>query len=446
MGAAQSAMGKTSPSYWDANSPPLLLHFDVNKTLILTDSIDSKTQEEGIREATTELFWGRVTDGLEGPQWAWLGDDQSVQLQPPVVAKDAADIMTYHDFCKKVTKDKKELKAMSRSFRLAGDEATKDRMEHLVNAVLHQMMLPEDLQSSRAIEDVGLRGSTIMMLPAVFVLTARLARSRRPFAIMFRSFGKDHEKIRKEWNAFCEMKHPLFSSLIDGLGPFDGTVPGVPDRRLHGIHTLYRDEAGPVLALDTFTNGPEDATWDAWAKAKPKAKADTRGGREYLLETLKAKTISGTLNLHEWFNDHLANQRTGGIKDDWAWWTWHGESSNAGKLLICGSDYQNPQGPRQLFFDDNVELAEPRIVDCRTAAGEAVSKEYSLRHLITKVSPAEAVCDDEYFLRALEKCHGDSLPLRERHSIFDDQMSVMHITKDRASRHEDRLCRCACIR
>ena len=45
---------------------------------------------------------------------------------------------------------------------------------------------------------------------------------------------QDHEKIKEEWNAFCEMRHPVFSKLLNGIGPLDGSVPGVPDRRLSG--------------------------------------------------------------------------------------------------------------------------------------------------------------------------------------------------------------------
>eukprot|EP00971_Amphidinium_carterae_P212712 4221333-Amphidinium_carterae.1 len=64
-------------------------------------------------------------------------------------------------------------------------------------------------------------------------------------------------------------------------GPLDGSVLGIPDKRLDRIHTVYRDEHGPVLALDTFTNGPKESTWDAWVKAKPKPLEDTRNGRAF---------------------------------------------------------------------------------------------------------------------------------------------------------------------
>merc|ERR1712135_202769 len=102
--------------------------------------------------------------------------------------------------------------------------------------------------------------------------------------------------------AFCEMRHPLFKSFLKSIGPLDGSKPGVPDRRLYRIHTLYRDVDGPVLALDTFTNGPDHAPWDDWAKQKPRPATDTRGGRDFLQNQLKAMTLEGTSELQRWFD------------------------------------------------------------------------------------------------------------------------------------------------
>ena len=38
------------------------------------------------------------------------------------------------------------------------------------------------------------------------------------------------------------------------------------------------DASGPMVLLDTFTNGPEDSPWDSWVRTKPKPTADTRNG------------------------------------------------------------------------------------------------------------------------------------------------------------------------
>eukprot|EP00449_Zooxanthella_nutricula_P043047 CAMPEP_0198597156 /NCGR_PEP_ID=MMETSP1462-20131121/144086_1 /TAXON_ID=1333877 /ORGANISM="Brandtodinium nutriculum, Strain RCC3387" /LENGTH=129 /DNA_ID=CAMNT_0044328813 /DNA_START=14 /DNA_END=400 /DNA_ORIENTATION=+ len=129
----------------------------------------------------------------------------------------------------------------------------------------------------------------MVMFPAVFHLIAALQRSKRTFGVLFRSFGSDHESIQKEWNAFCTMQHPLFSRLLQGIGPMDGSVPGVPDRRIHAMHTLYRDALGDILLINQNTNGPLEKTWDSWAKQQPRADGDTRNGREWISKAIKSE-------------------------------------------------------------------------------------------------------------------------------------------------------------
>jgi hypothetical protein len=244
---------------------------------------------------------------------------------------------------------------------------------------------------------VSTEGSFISIFASFFTLVAKLQRARRRFAIIFRSFGSDHKKVETEWNAFCEMRHPIFSKLLEDIGPLDGSAPGVPDRRCNSFHTLYRDAEGLLIALDTFTNGPEELMWDAWAKQDPKPPVDDRDGRRYLREVLKARTIEGTPALQRWFRDFLTTQGTSAFKDDWAWWTFQKEKATAGKpmLLLPGED------TRQFFFDDNVEWHDTRIVDCRDPDFNPVSMTSGLDVYYTKANPVEAVLDDDYFLKHL---------------------------------------------
>jgi len=301
-----------------------------------------------------------------------------------------------------------------RNFSLVKSVDAKKKMEEYVASALKQMQLePKDQKS---MEEAGLRGNTLMMLPALFRLVATLQKKKHKFAIVFRSFGKDHEKIRKEWNAFCEMRHPLFKSFLKSIGPLDGSKPGVPDRRLYRIHTLYRDVDGPVLALDTFTNGPDHAPWDDWAKQKPRPATDTRGGRDFLQNQLKAMTLEGTSELQRWFESNLREEKTVAIKDDWAWWTWHDEASECGKLMCVAE----PSLMRQLFFDDNVDHGEPHIVDVRKSDGSTMPKEQVMQRVITKVNAVEALMDDNYFIQAVLRCHNLKLDIPSRKISLDD--------------------------
>ncbi|CAK0822233.1 unnamed protein product, partial [Prorocentrum cordatum] len=105
-----------------------------------------------------------------------------------------------------------------------------------------------------------------------------------------------------EWNSFCEMNHPLYNHLLEGVGPMDGTSPGVPDRRLgeDGTHTMYRDAEGPVLMLGAATNGNWEGEWDQWSRSA--AAEDTRNGRAFLKKQ-GWKSVQGYVNLQSWFQE-----------------------------------------------------------------------------------------------------------------------------------------------
>jgi len=385
------------PPTKSSSQTPLLLHFDVNKTILLSDSLIMKSIEDGIREGISELFWGVVHPNDTGAEvWEWTGTQPSVD--PPTSVNSTEKLRNYQQFCKAEVSDKDERKKAMRSFSLVTSENSKNEMEKWVRLALQKMELPKEVVHTQEAQASGLKGSTFVMLPAFFHLVSALQDQGRKFAIVFRSFGDDHEKIKTEWNSFCELRHPVFSKLVQGTGPLDGSAAH-PDRRIHEIHTLYRDDRGPMLILGTFTNGPSSAKWDAWAKSKPKPKEDTRKGRDFVREELGSSTVDGVPELQTWLHQVLKNGETAAIKDDWAWWQFHGEQSMGGKLLplIGGEDTQ------QIFFDDNVEIDDPRIVDCRYPDGTAVPAEKALNRLCIKVNPVEALIDKFYFLRKLDK-------------------------------------------
>jgi hypothetical protein len=373
---------------------PLLLHVDVNKTILLADSASMKGVEDSIREAVAELFWGYLVKREDGARvWEWTNTAPS--SEPPKIANSEGDIQTYSQYAKESVTDKDRRKTAVRNFTLVFDSEAKGKMEAMVAAVLKKMQLPTEVQGTEAAQKSGLLGSTFVMLPSFFYLVAALIKEGCMFAIAFRSFGSDHDKIRTEWNSFCERRHPCFSHLIADRGAQDGTTPDSPDRRLKDTHTLYRDEAGPVLLVDTFTNGPSSASWDSWAKTKPKPKEDTRNGRQFIKQELNCKTVDGVESLRTWMAELVQAQGVTAIKDDWAWWQFHQERNDGGKLMMHLEDTQ------QIFFDDNIE----RIVDLRCKDNKNVSNvDEDFDRQCVLVNPVEAAVDNHYFIRKVCQC------------------------------------------
>jgi len=420
-GSSTNGNGQSSKA-----NTPLLIHFDVNKTIIQSDSIQMKSIEEGVREGISELFWGHTRRDGDKLQWEWSRAKPSCGPPTDDVVHAGMTLTTYQQYCKEAIKVKAEAKEAIRSFRLVEGQPVRAEMEKLLGLTMKRMQLPPNIKYTKEAEAAGVKGATYNMFPTLFHLVASLQRSRRPFAIIFRSFGADHENIKTEWNAFCELRHPTFSSLIEDIGPMDGSVAGIPDRRIHGLHTLYRDAQGPVLVLHTFTNGPTEATWDSWAKSKPKPKADTRNGREYIDKVLKAKTVDGLFKLQKWMKDFLMSQGTTAIKDDWAWWQFSGETAAGGKLMTLIGGKPPTQ---QIFYDDNIDYDDARIVDCRDVNGQSMPSSKTLNKLCVKVNPVEALLDDDYFFRKLLHSQGDHL---------DVGASLMGLQKQLTDAEEER--------
>jgi len=410
----------------------LLIHLDINKTIIQSDSIQMKSIEEGIREGIAELFWGTLKKDENGKVVGWDWCKNRPSCSPPEITEcHPDDLYTYLSFCKKVETQKDQQKLSIRSFRLVEDEEVKGEMNKVLELAMKKLQISPEVRFTREAEAVGLKGSTIMMFPAVFRLVAALQKAKRTFAILFRSFGADHENIKQEWNAFCEMRHPLYSKFIEGIGPMDGTVEGIPDRRISAMHTLYRDAEGPLLVIDHLVEAQRAKDWDHWARERITPQEDTRDGRDYILRVLKdeqgARVAEGLDEVREWMMEHIESEGTSAIKDDWAWWAWKKEDSSAGKLLTVFPDDE----VKQVFFDDNVHHSDPRIIDCRYPDGSQVPAVDSIDKLCCKVNSVEAIIDDEYFLRKLQICHGGNLLINS--SLIDFQHQITEAEDQKAS-------------
>jgi hypothetical protein len=448
-----------------SEAPPLLIHVDVNKTIILCDSVMSKTVGYTIREIVAQVYWGRIspmTSSSSSPSadhglawiWQWNGKGTS-EIEPPpdddemdehgnwranVVNKvDIGKPWRYVDYCRLVIKDKDAQRAAIRSFKFAGD--IQDEMNRLVDEATSLMQVPEDMRGTEQLaKETGLSGEWLFIFPSFFKMVAQLQRERREFSIFFRSFGNDLDKIRQEWNAFLEGRHPLYKGFLDDVGPMDGTTPGVPDRRLgeNDLHTMYRDKDGPVLALHINTNGPHDGAWDSWGKSKNLE--DTRNGREYLKE-IDAEVIDGHHEVQAWMLEQLLASKSVAIKDDFAWWHHNGEVSYAGKIML------HAEGMRTIFFDDNIGShysSDAKIVDVRGGNFSPMVFDACLDQILCKVNPVRAIMDPDYFLKLLRICDGNQArelsPMEENPEIaFQARPSVRNANSRRTSSSADSL-------
>ena len=137
-----------------------MLHFDVNKTILLTDSIDSKTCDDCVREAVSELYWGVIESRPppEGLTWSWV--DVTPQARPPPVpswAQPEAEVVAYAEYCRRALDNKKDRTSAMRTFRLVKD--TPDVMQPCQEAKLMEVIMGMTGNSgnNRAVKPLGYR-------------------------------------------------------------------------------------------------------------------------------------------------------------------------------------------------------------------------------------------------------------------------------------------------
>jgi len=214
------------------------------------------------------------------------------------------------------------------------------------------------------------KGGQCFMLPSFFHLILHLQKEKREFSIAFRSFGTEVNDVAKEFNLFCEGKHPLF-----------------PRARADGTQETKDLRIEFPRSLASFRNTAEEGMTLTLGSLKP--------GKE------NGEQVIGFANISGWFHANLGG-RTLGIRDFYPWWFGDHESDTSGKLLLV-----DPDDPtvHEVFFDDNIERDRAHIVNVRNAkTGEPIPfAQTNHRHLV-KAEPYLAITDPNYFIGVLQSC------------------------------------------
>jgi hypothetical protein len=101
-------------------------------------------------------------------------------------------------------------------------------------------------------------GGKAFIVPSFFRLILNLRKQKREFAIFFRTFGEDGEKVAIEWNRFCEGTHPCYNGKNGTpLARFDGSK-GTKDMRIEPRNTGYVHRTGDSADELSFVLGSNE--------------------------------------------------------------------------------------------------------------------------------------------------------------------------------------------
>eukprot|EP00929_Paragymnodinium_shiwhaense_P079100 TRINITY_DN4111_c0_g1_i1.p1 TRINITY_DN4111_c0_g1~~TRINITY_DN4111_c0_g1_i1.p1 ORF type:complete len:1485 (-),score=420.21 TRINITY_DN4111_c0_g1_i1:91-4545(-) len=432
--AAEDTMRRLShASGREITAPPpkrhLVLHMDVNKTIVLTDSVKAQNKQDYVLNILlAENAWGfdkRKSGGeKEAPKpkdeesapWRLAGEGMtplaSLRRQRPKVAfeqgaGDEEDTgtgqpMTYFESLKEA---------------YPGKEAKKRR--EMVAAYFTEPTAPG--RSLRPIFDEFKKrasnvreDASIAVVNAFFESVMKLDREGYTFSVAFRSYGKDLPNLALEWNAFCEGKNNLFSDAR-----FDGTK-GSPDLRVHDDSI-----ASWVRAAPDFYG----LIWgDLDIEAEIKDGLKEMGGRleseaemQTLMEKVEAKraaregagkkpihTTAGLKKVKAEIERRTRQQCGLCFREYFPLWSDKGQKGPYGKALLL-----EPLKPDVLdvFFDDNIleDGGDTGIIDVRDVnkapeeSAGLVHLAYARRYHLVRADALAALRDDWYFYRRVRE-------------------------------------------
>ncbi|KAL6060369.1 GST N-terminal domain-containing protein [Balamuthia mandrillaris] len=388
-----STTASASSSFSDVNSalppPTLVLHFDINKTIVIADPVAGRTTEDMLNSIIAEVAWGKV-DPETG---VWRPVSETLNLEKPA----EADVGSYHDYVEQLHPFPEEVEGESAEERAARVRELKRKRHDLTRKFTLEgspgqafRKYYDNLFQSLAAEE----GKQHYIIPAFFELILHLVMLKQPFLIVFRSFGTDLEKVVEEFNKFCEGQHPFYPDVC-----LDGSQMGGPDIRLKdekGFGCFYRGEQGTALVMGTTdTVHPHEKGLAFYEDDKYKDKCDIYEGFTAIHDYLNSKAYSVGLS-----------GATIAIRDYYPWWGNNNESITTGKLLLVQPEDKTVH---HIFFDDNImtgsTASSSNIIDIRNVeSSESVGLKEALDLYMVKVQPTKAITNKRYFIDCLHRC------------------------------------------
>lgn len=308
--------------------PHLVLYFDVNNTILFSDTLTGADAEDLISMTLAGCAWGiKIPRSNGGDCW--------VQVCPePKATQPWVGLISYTGYVVQAN----PLPASQNSTEV---EAVKQRRRQALRSFCKAENPGQTLRPHLDKLLAALK-CDCKLLPSFFFLLLELKRAGRSFTVVFRTFGTDIDSdFEREFNSFCEGQHPLFPGLV-----FDGT-DGLPDYRMNlsggfAVGTFFRraDEIG--LIWGTHQQPPKGL------------------GFEFYDDVPGATVITGAAKVVQSLERVCGHSGTLALRDFYPGWANSKFSSRGGKPLFLRIEDDNVMS---VFFDDHIRPVDPNIVD-----------------------------------------------------------------------------------
>lgn len=393
--------------------PKLVLHFDINETIMMGDPVAGVDFAAALNNIIAKFaFVRRVDDGPEpegdnwgarptGAKYQWHGSpfdlaDRTEGSEPPPLASTferPPGLKTYYELFRR--------DAQIPASRLTDAGLPGAIYQPVRDELSSRLAWPHAPHAALAPH------GRHFLLPALFHCVCELGRRGRDFTVVFRTFGTYLPEVSRCWNAFSSGQHPDF-------GP---------------------EAAGGADLLHRFSLCAEDcARWVLWHPARGNLHSDlvlrqyddnviAQGG--LLDPTATGLQVQDELVDEEAVVDRIAAGSCFALRDDYRFWKEHVYRPEAGKPVWLTAD---DPSQHHIFFDDNIhDKADDSIVAVRARAsaadpyrslnGEGVRRLQGV--CLVKAQACDAIRDVEYFVRHVDRCEETMQRMREDGSLAE---------------------------
>uniref|UniRef100_M4B9G3 Uncharacterized protein n=1 Tax=Hyaloperonospora arabidopsidis (strain Emoy2) TaxID=559515 RepID=M4B9G3_HYAAE len=413
------------------NRQRVVLHFDINRTILMSDAAGGRTMENTVNYLLSECTWGYANRSTSPSNWICVS---TVPSHDPLVTANSADttpqrpLITYKQFVDKMypyvslasTSDSyhavdqiKAINKAAKNKRTALQSAftgTPNAPGHCIQQsfdnVMHQLHFPMGEQRDAAklmatnmppsrLQEAWSQGQ-YYLLPSFLHFLSYLASPKMTqqldVKLVFRTFGDDIVEVKRELDLLVDGQHPVGTPAL----PEHFRLNLSPNARCVG--TFYRDEFGAngtALAVGTLAKVP--------FSTKLAEEGATAPDNFYAMFDEKVEVIRGFQPIQETLEGMFHKTNTLALRDYWEWWSAHAEDNQCGKLLLIDEEKVERDGDVVVFFDDHIEAHHAHIVDVRDVrSGDPMDFGKSRAKYLQRVEPIEAITNPNYFITLFE--------------------------------------------
>jgi len=373
------------------NLPRLILHLDVNKTIVMADPVQKKWFERVCNDILCENVYGTMTKDAAGKD-VFKCDLYGFRSSRFDLLAGDDKLSNYYEFVEKTfnrptqfasyeeRKKAKWARGQAKcTFTNPGQPG--EIFANVYKEMLARMSLGDEEREKLEAAGIPVRGETEgtayrFIVPAFFEMIIDLSKKGRQFAIVFRTFGTDMDNVQRELNLFCEGKHPCYPNVrFDGSGDSQ-------DLRLYKENCgkiAYNMKPKPKLRWGTIRK-PEDDE-----KQVIDSSTETIEGYRGVFHSIRSKAMKGI---------------TIGISDDYMWWHENNECADFGKLFLIERE---DDSVHEMFFDDNLAKGDLTIVNCRDLKSfDPVPYKDAFRIYVDFANSYGIISDGMWFINAIE--------------------------------------------